>query len=87
MNRILDKHTPSKRLGKYKLKLKTKPWITMALQKSISMKNKLSNDYINKKDLSQKTELHIRYKSHRNMLSTSIKKVSETISPKFFKTT
>ena len=28
MNRILNKHPPSKRLSKYKLKFKTKPWIT-----------------------------------------------------------
>ena len=41
MNRILNKHAPLKRLSKYKLKFKTKPWITMALQKSISIKNKL----------------------------------------------
>ena len=41
LNRILDKHAPLKKLSKYKLKFKTKPWITMALQKSISIKNKL----------------------------------------------
>ena len=63
MNRILDKHAPLKRLSKYKLKFKTERWITMVLQKSISIKNKLFSDYINKKDLSQKTELHIKYKS------------------------
>ena len=74
MNRILDKHAQLKRLSKYKLKFKTKPWITMALQKSISIKKKLFNDSINKKFLSQKTELHIEYKSYRNMLSTLMKK-------------
>ena len=35
MNRILDKHAPLKKLSKYELKFKTKPWITMALQKPI----------------------------------------------------
>ena len=69
MSRILDKHAPLKKLSKYKLKFKTKPWITTALQKSISVKNKLFSDFINKKDLTQKTELHIKYKSYRNMLS------------------
>ena len=59
MNRILDKHAPLKRFSKYKLNFKAKPWITMALQKSVSIKNKLFSDYIHKKDLSQKTELHI----------------------------
>ena len=87
MNRILDKHASLKKLTKYKLKFKTKPCITMALQKSISIKNKLFSDYINKKDLSQKTGLRIKYKSYGNMLSTLMKKVNKTISPNFLKTT
>ena len=33
MSGILDKHASLKKLSKYKLKFKTKPWITMALQK------------------------------------------------------
>ena len=56
----------------------------MALQKSISIKNKLFSDYINKKDLSQKTELHIKYKSYRNMLSTLMKKSKQNYFTKFF---
>ena len=47
----------------------------MALEKSISIKNKLFSDFINKKDLIQKTELHIKYRN-RNMLSTLMKKVN-----------
>ena len=84
MNRILDKHAPSGRLSKYKLKFKTKSWITMALQKSISIKDKLYSDYINKKDLSQKTELHFKYKSYRTMLSTLMKKSVQNCFTKFF---
>ena len=49
MNKILDKHTPlQKKLDKDKLKFITKPWITTGLQ-SISIKNKLFSDFINKK--------------------------------------
>ena len=33
MSGILDKHASLKKLSKYELKFKTKPWITMALQK------------------------------------------------------
>ena len=51
MSRILDVHAPLKQLSKYKLKFKTKPWIAIALQKSISIKNKLFSEFINKKDL------------------------------------
>ena len=32
MNNILDKHAPFKKITNYKLKLKTRPWITTALQ-------------------------------------------------------
>ena len=57
----------------------------MALQKSISIKGKLFSDYINKKDLSQKTELCIKCKSYRNLLSTSMKKSKQNYFTKFFK--
>ena len=46
MNDLLDKHAPFKKISKYKLKFKTKPWITAALQKSISIKNSLFKNYI-----------------------------------------
>ena len=79
MNRILNKHAPSKRLSKYKLKFKTKPWIAMALQKSISIKKKLFSDYINKK------ELYIKYKICRNMLFTLMKKSKQNYLANFLK--
>ena len=41
INSILDAHVPLKKVNKYKLKFKEKPWITPALQKSISTKNSL----------------------------------------------
>ena len=31
MNVILDEHAPLKRINKYKLKLKSKPWMTPAI--------------------------------------------------------
>ena len=84
MNGILDKHAPLKKLSKYKTKFKTKPRITTALQKSSSIKNKLFSGFINKKDLTQKTELHIKYKSYRNMLSTLMKKSKQNYFIKVF---
>ena len=47
---LLDTYAPLKRVQKYKLKFKSKPWITLGLQKSISVKNKLLTNFINKKD-------------------------------------
>ena len=42
MNSLLSKYaTLKKTVYKYKLKFKTKPWITVGIQKSTSMKNKL----------------------------------------------
>ena len=47
---LLDTYVPLKRINKYKLKFKSKPWINVGLQKSISKKNKLFVNFINKKD-------------------------------------
>ena len=41
MNSILDVHAPLKKVIKYKLKFKTKPFITLVLLKLISIKNDL----------------------------------------------
>ena len=51
-----------KKISKYKLKFKTKPWITSGIQKSISIKNKLSKKLINKKDPQIKAKCHKKYK-------------------------
>ena len=64
---LLDTYVP---LDKCKLKFKSKPWITLSLQKSISVKNKLLTNSINKKDPILKEEYHTNYKKHRNLLFT-----------------
>ena len=38
MNSILDEHASLKRVNKYNLKFKSKPWLTPAIQKSIRIK-------------------------------------------------
>ena len=40
INMLLDTYVSLKRINKYKLKFTFKPWITLGLQKSISVKNK-----------------------------------------------
>ena len=47
---LLDTYAPLKRISKYKLKFKSKPRVTLDLQKSIPVKNKLLTNFINKKD-------------------------------------
>ena len=39
-----------KKVNKYKLRFKAKPWITIGLQKSIAIKNSYFKQYIDKKD-------------------------------------
>ena len=38
---LLDTYVPLKRIDKYKMKFKPKPWINLSLQKSLCVKNKL----------------------------------------------
>ena len=81
---LLDTYAPLKRINKYKLKFKSKPWITLGLQKSISAKKKLPENFINKKDPVLKEEFHTKYKIYRNLLSTLMKKSKQVYYEKYF---
>ena len=85
MNDLLDKHAPFKKISKYKLKFKTKPWITPALQKSISIKNALFKRYIKLKSPVKKKEVRQQYKYYRSLLSTLMKKSKQNYYEQFFK--
>ena len=74
MNGLLDKHAPFKKVSKYQLKLKTKPWITAAIHKAVLVKKSLFKKYIKLKDPVKKIQTHDKYKHYRNLLSTVIKK-------------
>ena len=82
INVLLDTYAPLKRINKYKMKFKSKPWIT--LQKSVSVKNKLLKNFINKKDPILKEEFHTNYKKYRNLLSTLMKKSKQAYYDKYF---
>ena len=58
INMLLDTYATLKKVKKYKLNFKSKPWMTLGLQKSISVKNKLVTNFINKKDPTLKEECH-----------------------------
>ena len=81
---LLDTYAPLKRINKYKMKFKSKPWITLGLQKSISVKNKLLKNFINKKNPVLKEEFHTNYKKYRNLLSTLMKKSKQAYYDKYF---
>ena len=84
INMLLDTYAPLKRINKYNIKIKSKPWITLCLQKSISLKNKLLKNFINKKDPVLKEEFHTNYKKYRNLLSTLMKKSKQAYYDKYF---
>ena len=62
INSILSKYAPFKKVNKYKLRFKNKPWITSGIQKSVYIKNKLLKKLINKKDPQSKVIFHEQYK-------------------------
>ena len=74
INMLFDTYAPLTRVNKYKMKFKSKPWITLGLQKSISVKKKLLKNFINKKDPILKEEFHTNYKKYRNLFSTLVQK-------------
>ena len=74
-----------KKISKYKLKFKIKPWITPALQKPISIKNALFKRYIKLKSPVKKKEVHQQYKSCRNLLSTLMEKSKQNYYEQLFK--
>ena len=81
---MLETYAPPKRISKYKLKIKSKPWITLGLQKLISVKNKLLKNFTNKKDPILQEEFHTNYKKYRNLLSTLIKERKQAYYDKYF---
>ena len=81
---MLDNFAPFKKISKWKLKFKSKSWIAPGLQKSVSVKNKFLSDFIKKKDPTIKVELHLKYKNHRNLLSTLLKRSKQNYYKKYF---
>ena len=84
INMLLDTYAPLKRINKYKMKFKSKPWITLGLQKSTSMKNKLLKKFISKKVPVLKEEFHTNYKKYRSLLSTLMKKSKQAYFDRYF---
>ena len=76
---LLDTYTPLKRINKYKLKSKAKLWITLGLQKSISVKNKLLTNFINKMDPTIKEGFHIKCKKYKIYPPPLCRKVNRLI--------
>lgn len=72
-NSILDMYEPLKKIYKQKLDFRNKQWITLRIQKSISIKNNLLATYIKIKMITFKNITKIKQKLYRNLLSTLMK--------------
>ena len=81
INAILDNHAP---LRKVTFRFRSKPWITLGLQKSISIKNSLFVKFIKSNDINQRNEMHIKYKQYRNLILTLLKRSKCLHFTKFF---
>ena len=66
---IINKHIPVKQLSRREVKLKSKPWISKALRKSIQIKNNYYKKYIKTKS----TYYHTKFKLYRNKLNHLLK--------------
>ena len=86
INILLDTYAPLKTVDKCKLRFNSKPCITLGLQKSISVKNKLLTKFINRKGPILKEETHIEYKNYRKLLSTLLTKSKRAYCNKHFET-
>ena len=75
---LLDTYVPFKRINKYKVKFKSKPWIILGLQKSMSVKNKLLTNFFNKEETILNEKFPTKYKKYRNLYSTLMKKSIQT---------
>ena len=81
---LMNKYAPLKKVSRNKFKFKGKPWITLSIQKSIKVKNKLFKKYITLKNDELKNEAHNDYKNHRNLLSTVLKRSKQNYYNNFF---
>ena len=80
---LLGTYAPLKRVKKYKMKFKSNPWITLGLQKKISVKNKLLTNFINK-DPILKAECHTNYQIYKHLLSTLLNKSKQAYYDRYF---
>ena len=83
INMQVDTYACLKKINKYKLKFKSKPQITLGLQKSVSVKNELLTYFISKKTLYSKRNFTLT-KKYRNLLSTLTKKSKQAYYDEYF---
>ena len=69
LSKIINHHAPIKKISRKELKLRSKPWITLAIRKSIFVKNKLYKKFLK----SKLPYYYLKFKYYRNRLNHLIK--------------
>ena len=77
VNELLDIHAPYKYF-KPKNKEHNKPWITNGIATSIKKKNNLYEKFCRAKDSKKKEELHILYKTYKNLIANLTRRSKES---------
>ena len=70
ISEVTDQHIPIKQMSRKELKLRSKPWITSAIKKSILVKNKLHKKFLKTKS----AYYYSKFKYYRNKLNHLLKK-------------
>ena len=85
INCVLDKHAPLKKLSNKEYKLKSKPWLTHGILKSIRKRDKLLHQYMKEKKEDKKKILQNKYKQYKNKITTLIRSSKSAYYKWYFK--
>ena len=67
--KTLDRHAPIKKSTRKEEKIKSKPWITKGIKKSISIRDKLYKEMIKEKHVLTKVLKQESFKKYRNQIN------------------
>ena len=67
VDRLIDKHSPKKRIPKTKHQTKSKPWIIPVPSNSIKIKNRVYKQFCKASDPINNRKLHEWFKNYRNL--------------------
>ena len=77
-NKTLDRHAPIKKSTRKKQKIKSKPWITKGIKKSVSIRDKLYKEMIKEKNVLTKVLKHEFFKKYRNQIINLLSTLKKT---------
>ena len=83
-NKTLDRYAPIKKPTKKEEKIKSKPWITKCIQKSISIRDKLYKEMIKEKNVLTKVLKHEFFKKYQNQIINLLRVSKQTHYNKYF---